>query len=334
MIESPVASFPAGRVMVATLLLAIAFLLVPPLLAEPEPAGQEAPAASPGKPGEGKPQSPPAPKTKPEAGKPQAAKPQPPAAPAATPQQAPLRFDDDYLKGYHKQQSADEVGDGAATEPLPLPEGPPPRLPPTKSAPVPSAKPGGPGSAAVPAVPGAPGTTGAASARPPAPPSGKGAMETGKDSPAAGKSFPAGTAAAPPIQGQIQTSGSVTFAPAPAVRRPPRRKTPPPPDPLAPFKQREATEKYRADQVQGLRDEIAALEARLDYLKQKRIAIVDPLNIMPRAQSDEDRRADAALKPNELLQQVEAEIAATQVKLDATRTTLAEIQLRFGTGDR
>jgi hypothetical protein len=161
---------------------------------------------------------------------------------------------------------------------------------------------------------------------PPAPPPKPGA--TGPAGPAAGKG-----SATPPQKGQTQTSAPVTFAPTPALLNPVRRKKPPvAPDPLAPFKQREAREQYRAGQIQGLRDEIGALEARLAYLREKRTAILAPLNFaqMPQGQTDEDRQKDASLKPKELLEQLEVEIASTEQKLEATRTTLAEIELRFG----
>ncbi len=217
---------------------------------------------------------------------------------------APLSFTDDDLKAYRPPV----VEETPVEEPvvlLPLPPRPRPAGTTSAGAPKPASpgptaatKPAGPGPSAAPK----PGVT--------------------------GKPAVSSTQA---TKGTVQTSAPVTFAPSPAVLNPPKRKKPPaPPDPLAPFKQREAQEQFRAGQIQGLRDQIGALETRLAYLKQKRIAIVDPLNIMPQSQTDEDRQADVSLKPRDLLQQVETEISATEAQLETTRTTLAEIQIRFG----
>jgi hypothetical protein len=117
---------------------------------------------------------------------------------------------------------------------------------------------------------------------------------------------------------------------APLVRTPLKVATPPSRDPIKKFRDREAREKFRTDQILGLRDRITRLEARLQYLRQKRIAIVDPLNLMPRAPAGEDTSDEAGLKPQQLLERVEAEITVAETELATVRENLVEIETRFG----
>ncbi|MBI4169556.1 MAG: hypothetical protein HY510_06435 [Acidobacteria bacterium] len=63
---------------------------------------------------------------------------------------------------------------------------------------------------------------------------------------------------------------------APPARSPSRPPSPPPQDPLKPFKDRDARERFRTEQIQGLRDTIAGMESRLQYLKTKREALLNP----------------------------------------------------------
>jgi hypothetical protein len=59
--------------------------------------------------------------------------------------------------------------------------------------------------------------------------------------------------------------------------RKPRAVAPPTPvDPLKPFKDREARERFRSKQIQDLRDKIGQIESRLQYLKMKREGLQNP----------------------------------------------------------
>jgi len=300
MIATPDRAFPAIRVLLIPGLLAFAILLAPPCFAEPETddpkePGTQAASGDPNQAGGGK----------------------------ATGPDAKSGAGQGKTAGGKRPAAAQQKG-GPTSTPATTPSTPkaPPaaplrfddddlkayRKPVVDEAPVDE-----PAAAPLPARPAA-----AAAAVPAAP-----------GSPVAAK--PASTS--PPAKGSLQTSPTVTFAPSPAVLNPPKRKKPPaPPDPLAPFKQREAREQFRAGQIQEHRDRIGALQSRLDYLREKRTAILAPLNFaqMPQGQTDEDRQKDASLKPRELLEQLEIEIASTEKQLEETRTALAEIELRFG----
>ncbi len=100
-----------------------------------------------------------------------------------------------------------------------------------------------------------------------------------------------------------EAPGVDTAGPRPVVTRtgapPPRRAsaprppnppaTPPLEDPLKPFKDREAKEKFRSEQIQRARDRIAEIQSRLDYLHAKRDAILNPAPLLAgqtRAQGD------------------------------------------------
>ena len=135
-------------------------------------------------------------------------------------------------------------------------------------------------------------------------------------------------------------------------RRPkpaPVTQTAPPEDPLKSSRDREAMEKFRADQIQALRDKIAQAQARLDYLKAKREAIQNPAPLqvghtrapgkgpapvmgffpsLPPAQTDEDKEKDATLKPKELLAQVEEEIATAEEDLAKLQQDLVRVETR------
>jgi len=108
-------------------------------------------------------------------------------------------------------------------------------------------------------------------------------------------------------------------------------------------------EKFRADQIQALRDKIAQAQARLDYLKAKKEAIQNPAPLqvghtrapgkgpapvmgffpnLPPAQTDEDKEKDATLKPKELLAQVEEEITTAEEDLAKLQQDLVRIETR------
>ncbi|MEE9292898.1 MAG: hypothetical protein V3U83_08235 [Acidobacteriota bacterium] len=114
------------------------------------------------------------------------------------------------------------------------------------------------------------------------------------------------------------------------VRTPLKVATPPSQDPLKKFRDKEARERFRTEQIQGLRDRIATLERRLEYLRGKRLAVVNPLYLMPKPPPGETPDDDAGLKPKELLDRIEAEIASIEAEIATTRKTLVVIETRFG----
>ena len=117
---------------------------------------------------------------------------------------------------------------------------------------------------------------------------------------------------------------------APMVRTPLKVATPPSQDPLKKFRDKEARERFRTEQIQGLRDQIEALEKRLDYLRGKWLAVVNPLYLMPEPPPGETPDDDAGLKPQELLDRIEAEITSIEAEIATTRKTLVVIETRFG----
>jgi hypothetical protein len=121
---------------------------------------------------------------------------------------------------------------------------------------------------------------------------------------------------------------------APLVRTPLDIAKPPADDPLKEYKDREAREKFRAQQVETLRDRIAGLEKRLAYLQQRRLAIIDPLRIMPQPQGADESAREAGLGSSELLAEVEAEIESTEASLQSAQDNLVTIQTRFGAEGR
>ena len=96
----------------------------------------------------------------------------------------------------------------------------------------------------------------------------------------------------------------------------------------------EAREKFRAQQVETVRDRIAGLEKRLTYLQQKRLAIIDPLRIMPQPQGPDESAEEAGLGSADLLAAVEAEIESTEASLQSAQDNLVAIQTRFGAESR
>jgi len=116
----------------------------------------------------------------------------------------------------------------------------------------------------------------------------------------------------------------------PLVRTPMNIAAPPGADPLKESRDREAKEKFRAGQLQALRDRIAPLQARLDYLNTRRAALLNPLQIPPAPQSDDDRNRESSLKPKDLLDQIDAEIASVQSELKSAQDDLVSLETRFG----
>ena len=139
----------------------------------------------------------------------------------------------------------------------------------------------------------------------------------------------------PPAPGVVRQTKPPTPGPgasqyAPLVRTPLVIAKPPSQDPLKPFRDREARDKLRAQQIQVARDDVARIQSRLDYLKQKRLGITNPLIGMPKAQTDDERANDASLKPKDLLDQVDAEIKSLESDLEEARGHLVQLETRFG----
>ncbi len=136
----------------------------------------------------------------------------------------------------------------------------------------------------------------------------------------------------------VEDKGEGTRPPAPKgaplVRTPLEIARPPADDPLKEYKDREARDKFRAQQIETLRERISTLETRLAYLQQKRLAIIDPLRIMPQPQTPDEGARDAGLGAGELLASVEEEIESNEVGLKSAQENLVAIQTRFGAGAR
>jgi hypothetical protein len=105
-------------------------------------------------------------------------------------------------------------------------------------------------------------------------------------------------------------------------------------DPLKEFREREAREKERKEKVDGQRERIAALESRLNYLQERRLAIIDPLRIMPMAQTSDDRKQEGSAGAAELLKAVEEEIVAKEAELRTAREELVATETSFAPESR
>ncbi len=149
-----------------------------------------------------------------------------------------------------------------------------------------------------------------------------------------------GAAQAPEPEAAEQEDGTPEKGrprPAPPARKPPANPKSadpgaapvPPPDPLKPFKDRDQAEKFRVERIQRSRDKITKIQDRLNYLKEKRAAIVDPYRIMPKPQGPQDKTGDAALGARDLLAAVDDEIKSKQSELAAAQQELVEVELRF-----
>lgn len=204
----------------------------------------------------------------------------------------------------------------------------------------------------------------------------------------AGETEPAPVPATPRV-----TAAPVTAAPAtaPSIKRDPGRmrtggggtdyrppktaragKTPPPADPLKAFKDRDAMEKFRAEQIQTLRGRVGDLESRLNYLRSKKEALINPSPLqigstrapdpaaqadpyrptnpfpekpgsgkqaispmfppIPPAQTEADAEKDKRMKVKDLLADVETEIKAVEEELEIAREELVQVELRFSGG--
>ncbi len=100
-------------------------------------------------------------------------------------------------------------------------------------------------------------------------------------------------------------------------------------DPMKAREKRKIAQTQRAGRIEALRREITVLQKRLKYLEQKRQAILDPFQIMPRGQTPGDRQEDAELGAQELLEAVIKEIKAANRELKDAQQGLVVIQTRF-----
>ena len=144
---------------------------------------------------------------------------------------------------------------------------------------------------------------------------------------------PGGNPAAPAAPPAAETAKPPAWAapPLPPPPRPPASTAVPPVvDPLREHHAREADRARRAAQIDAVRAELASIDGRLSYLRQKRQAIVDPLNIMPAGRTEEERQANADLKPKELLDQVDQQIKDLEKQRESVQERLASIESRFG----
>jgi hypothetical protein len=137
----------------------------------------------------------------------------------------------------------------------------------------------------------------------------------------------------PPSAGAVRPAMPKAMKPAkPAPAAPKSRPTTAPvadEDPLKPFRDREAREKIRTEQIQTMRAKLSDIQTRLDYLQARKRAIQDPLAGMPKPPAGATPGDDAALKPKELLAQVDAEIKALLEEREQAQDELASIETRF-----
>ncbi|HEU4400988.1 MAG TPA: hypothetical protein VFT43_02670 [Candidatus Polarisedimenticolia bacterium] len=137
-----------------------------------------------------------------------------------------------------------------------------------------------------------------------------------------------GAAAAPGPDGKPPAGAKGTGKSAIPKGSPSPTPAAPPEDLLRKLKERDETEAMRKGQVQALRDKIAQLQSRLDYLQAKKAAVLNPLSIMPKGQNEEDQK-DASLKPVDLLAKIDEEIKTLTTDLEETKGNLVRVETRF-----
>jgi hypothetical protein len=113
------------------------------------------------------------------------------------------------------------------------------------------------------------------------------------------------------------------------VVRPPGIAPRPEDDPLKPFRDREAKEKFRTEQIQRMRDRLAAIDKRLEYLNSRKIGVLNPLVGMPAPQAGDDAQGQVALRPKELLEKIDLEIKGLQEEKEEVQADLVSIETRF-----
>ncbi len=142
---------------------------------------------------------------------------------------------------------------------------------------------------------------------------------------------PAGTSGqgAPPTAGMPAGKPRRATAPGAAGSKPPAAQPEPSLDLLQKFKDREAREVHRKSQIEGLRNRIAQIQSRIDYLKARKTAVLNPLVLPPAPQTDADRTGDAGLKPKELLAQIDQEIESLQEDIEEAQGSLVRLETAF-----
>lgn len=113
------------------------------------------------------------------------------------------------------------------------------------------------------------------------------------------------------------------------VVRPPGIAPRPQDDPLKPFRDREAKEKFRTEQIQKMRDRLTAIDKRLEYLNARKLGVLDPLVGMPAPQAGDDAQGQAAMRPKELLEKIDLEIKGLQEEKEQVQADLVSIETRF-----
>jgi hypothetical protein len=224
----------------------------------------------------------------------------PPPADEPKPAEKPLKFTDEDLEKYRKHPPAEPAAPDAEGATSGTPQAPKPASAPKPApAPVPAAGKGAPGAKT------APPTT-----LEPVPKPVPGATPATLQPPAAPVRPP--TAAHP-----------VPAAASPSMAKPPSE------DPLKRWRDRDELEAGREKQLQDLRTQISGLESRLEFLNLKRLSVLDPTRIMPTPQNDEDRAADQAKGPRDLLAIVDKQIEDAEAELKQAKEALINIETRF-----
>lgn len=147
--------------------------------------------------------------------------------------------------------------------------------------------------------------------------------------PAAVTQAPGGAAARPPLP-PVKTAPSKGSRPVtrPVVR--PAGIAPlPQDDPLKPFRDREAKEKFRNEQVQRMRDRLAEIDKRLAYLNSRKVGVLDPLVGMPAPREGDDAKGESAMRPRELLEKIDVEIKGLEQEREQVQADLVSIETRF-----
>lgn len=155
---------------------------------------------------------------------------------------------------------------------------------------------------------------------------------------------PALPGAVPPVAVPQASGGAAARPPLPPVKTaPPKGPRPvtrpvvrpagiaPPPqdDPLKPFRDREAKEKFRNEQVQRMRDRLAEIDKRLAYLNSRKVGVLDPLVGMPAPREGDDAKGESAMRPKELLEKIDLEIKGLEQEKEQVQADLVSIETRF-----
>ena len=148
----------------------------------------------------------------------------------------------------------------------------------------------------------------------------------------------------PPVAVPPAPGGAVVRPPLPPVKtaplkgprpvtrpvvRPSGIAPPPQDDPLKPFRDREAKEKFRNEQLQRMRDRLAEIDKRLAYLNSRKVGVLDPLVGMPAPREGDDAKGESAMRPKDLLEKIDAEIKGLEQEKEQVQADLVSIETRF-----